>query len=130
MNATADRGAIQIGWVTRLAVFVAVVGVFGFDGFSILSARVKGEDDAQNAATAASAAWQQSHNITAAYQAAEAYAEPKHETVLTTDFTVDPNNTVHLLLQRKADTLVVKRIGPLRKYTVETLHGDADSNPP
>jgi hypothetical protein len=129
-HAARDRGALQLGWMSRLVAVLAVIGVFGYDGFAIMSARIKGEDDAQNAAEAASTEWQQTHDISSAYAAAEDYATPRHDTILTTDFSVDPDNTVHLLLRRHASTVVFSRIGPLRKYTTETLHGDDNANPP
>lgn len=120
---------MQLGWMTRLVVVLSIVGVFGYDGFSILSTHIKGEDDAQNAAQAASTEWVQTHSIQAAYQAAVSYTAGRHETVLTRDFSVDSDNTVHLLLRKTAPTVVVGHIGPLHHYTVETLHGDASADP-
>ena len=51
----------------------------------------------------------------------------KGDTVLTHHFVVDTDGTVHLVVRRPVRTLVLKRIGPLRKYTVALEHGDANS---
>lgn len=124
-----DTGQVQLGWMTRLVVVLGIVGVFGYDGFSILSTHIKGEDDAQNAAQAASTVWVQTHSIQATYQAAVGYVAGRHETILTRGFSVDPDNTVHLLLRRRAPTVVIGHIGPLHHYTIETVHGDDSADP-
>ncbi len=123
-----DRGAARLQTITVLVVVLAIVGVFAYDGVSVMASRVSTENDAQTAAYAASSAWH-SHptNIDLAYQAAVAAVAGKHETVLTRDFTVDPDGTVHLTLRRPVSTLVFHRIGALRKYTVTVEHGDGNS---
>lgn len=133
MRATGnDTGAVGVTGLAKLVVVVGVIGVFGFDGAALLAAHVSTSNDAQNAATAASQEWQQSHNVRSAYQAAVSSVAGHHETVLTCDncFLVDADNTVHLQLRRQVRTLVLSHIGGLRKDTVETVHGDANYDPP
>lgn len=127
-----DTGAVGLTWLTKLAAVVAVVGVFGFDAATVIAGHVSAENDAQAAATAASQAWQVNHDVRGAYQAAVVAVAGHHETVLTcaTCFVIDPDNTVHVMVRRTVHTLVLHRIGPLRKYTVETVHGDANYDPP
>jgi Flp pilus assembly protein TadG len=123
-----EHGFMRVMTLTKLVVFLAIVGVFGFDGFSIMSNNVSTENDAQDAAYAASQEWHTSNgNLNEAYQAAIQAVAGKGETVLTQNFTVDPDGTIHLLLRRTAHTVVFDKIGPLKHLTVTTQHGDANS---
>jgi hypothetical protein len=125
-----DRGAVRVVTVARLAVILAIIGVLGYDGFSCMSTRVATETDAQNAAYAASQAWHTgspAQNLDVAYQAAVTSLTGKKETVLTQGFTVDPDGTIHLTIVSNAHTIVLGRIGPTKKLTVATEHGDANS---
>jgi hypothetical protein len=123
-----DRGAVRLITISRLVVVLGIVGVLGYDGFSIASNHVNTENDAQTAAYAASSAWHAKPNVQLAYQAAvQALAGTPRETVLQQGFTVDADGTVHLLVRDTAPSLVLSHIGPLRHYTVVTEHGDANS---
>lgn len=123
-----DRGAVKVVTVTRLVAILGVVGVFGFDGFSIMSNHVSTENDAQTAAYAASQSWHDTGgSLQDAYQAAVVSLDGKGDTVLTQGFTADPDGTIHLLVRHTAHTVVFQRVGPLKKLTVTTEHGDANS---
>lgn len=122
-----DQGIVRLTTITGWLVALAIIGVIGFDTFGIMSAHVSTENDAQNAAYAASQAWHNDGSINSAYQAAVASVSGKHERVLTKDFTVDTDGMVHLLLRTRAHTLVVQHIGPLEKDTIVTVHGDSNS---
>jgi 2-phospho-L-lactate guanylyltransferase (CobY/MobA/RfbA family) len=109
-------------------VILGVVGLAGYDGFAIMSNNVSTENDAQDAAYAASQAWHNDNeNLNLAYQAAVQSVAGKHETVLTQGFTVDADGTIHLLVRRTANTVVFSKIGPLKHLTIATEHGDANS---
>jgi hypothetical protein len=132
MRATGtDRGAVRVGYVTKLAVVLAVIGVFGYDGVSIMAMHITTSTDADNAADAASANWQQTHNVTLAYQAASEAVAAHHERVLTcpTCFSIAPDNTAHVEVRRTAHTLLFSRIGFLRHATVVTEPADVNHNP-
>lgn len=119
--------------LTRLAVILAIIGVIGYDSFSCMSTRVSTENDAQNAAYAASQAWHDnartpSTAIDAAYQAAVTeVADNKGEVVQQAGFTVDPDGTVHLVVTRTAKTVLFSHVGFLKKWTMASEHGDANS---
>jgi hypothetical protein len=132
MRATGtDIGAVRVGYVTKLAIVLAIIGVFGYDGVSVMAVHVVTSSDASNAADAASANWQQTHNVTLAYEAASASVAGHHERVLTcpTCFSIAPDNTAHVELRRTAHTLLFSRIGFLRHATVVTEAGDANHDP-
>jgi hypothetical protein len=132
MRATgSDCGAVRVGYITKLAVALAIIGVFGYDGVSVLTVHVVTSSDAADAADAASASWQQTHNVTLAYQAASTSVATHHEKVLTcpTCFSIAPDNTAHVELRRTAHTLLFSHIGFLRHTTVITESADANHDP-
>ncbi len=123
-----DCGSVVVGWLVRVVGALLFIAVVAFDGISVGAAHVSGADDANNAALAAAGTWRDTHNIQQALLSAQEAVTDSNETVLSTDFSVDPNGTVHLLLKKTATTLVLYRIGPLKKYTVVTIKGE--SGPP
>lgn len=124
---SSDRGEVRMFTLTWVVVVLAIIGVFGYDGFSIMATHVNTENDAQDAAYAASQAWHTNPDLQDAYDAAVAAVAGKGDTVLTTNFTVDSDGTIHLLVQHTARTIVFSRIGALKHLTVVTEHGDANS---
>jgi hypothetical protein len=122
-----DRGAARLATVTWLLVVLAVIGVVGFDGISILADRVSAQNDAQTAAYAASQEWHTTPNLDDAYQAAVASVAGKGDVISTHHFTVDSNGTIHLILRRRADSILLGHISSLRHYTMAIEHGDANS---
>lgn len=120
-----DSGSIVLGWLTKVMLVLTIAGVVLFDGVSVGVARMSAQDDANNAATAAAADWKTNHNLQSAFDAAVASVSNPRERVLTRGFRIDPDGTTHLLLRRTATTLVMYRIGPLKKYGVITAKGEA-----
>jgi hypothetical protein len=124
-NTRRDEGGIVLGWLTRIVVILAIVGVIGFDAVSVGAAHVSGQDDANSAASAAAADWQISHQIQTAYNAAVEAVSGKDETVVAKSFRINNDGSVHLQLLTHATTLVMYRIGPLHKYTSISVTGSA-----
>jgi hypothetical protein len=120
-----DHGSIVLGWLTKLAVVIAIVGVALFDSISIGAARLGAKDDANNAADAASQDFRSSHNVDSAYQAALESLPSDSETIPAKTFLVQPDGTVSLVLRRTVSTLVAHDIGPLKKYALVVEHGEA-----
>lgn len=121
----ADSGGIVVGWLVKLVVVLAVFGVLGIDGAAVLVAHVNGTDDANNAAAAAEQAWQNNHNYASAVQAAEDAVTNTSESLVSHSLVIDDSGTVHLKLRREITTTVLRHIGPLKKYTVVVIDGEA-----
>ena len=111
-----DRGDIVLGWLTKLVAVLAVLGVLGFDAISLGAARFQAEDHAQLAARAAAESYRTGKDLQAAYDAAVAQVLEYGDTIDPQTFTVAPDGTVTLTLQRVASTMVVERIGPARDW--------------
>jgi hypothetical protein len=122
-----DGGAVRLTTMVWLVVVLAVLGVAGYDTASIVSTRVNAENDAQTAAYAASASWHSNSNLDEAYQAAVTSIAGKGDTVLTHHFVIDADGTVHLLVRKRANSIVLEHISSMRHLDVALEHGDANS---
>jgi hypothetical protein len=125
MDHAHDRGSIVIGWLTKLAVAIAIVGVALFDSISIGAARLGAKDDANNAASAASQSYWSSHNVDTAYQAALDSLPSGSETIPAKTFLIHSDGSVSLILHRNVKTLVARDVGFLKKYTNIVENGAA-----
>ena len=106
-----DRGDILLGWLTRVVVALAVVGVIGIDGVTVATATVSLQDQANTAATAARDDYASHHDTQRAYRAALASAHEGDEAdvIRGADFRVTAQGTVTLVISRPIHT----RRGPL-----------------
>jgi Flp pilus assembly protein TadG len=123
-----DSGAAKTSTMAVWLVVLVIVALFGIDTFTAVQNRVHTENDAQEAALAASTAYHaNSNNLQAAYLAAVQALAGKNETVATAGFSVDASGGIHLTITHTAKTLVLSRIGPLKHYATTTQDGDANS---
>jgi hypothetical protein len=111
-----DRGDVVLGWLTKLAATLAVLGVLGFDLVSLGAARFQAEDHAQSAVRAANESWKSSKDLQAAYDAALAQVTEHGDSIDPHTFTVSPAGAITLTLHRTAPTMVVEKIGPVRDW--------------
>ena len=111
-----DRGDIVLGWLTKLVVVLAVLGVIGFDLISLGTARFQAEDHAQSAVRAASSSYASGKDLQQAYDAALAEVVEHGDTIDPQTFTVTPDGAVTLTLHRTAPTMLVEKIAPLREW--------------
>lgn len=115
----ADAGSIVAGWLVKIALVLAVLGVCLFDAISIGTTYMNTEDTGNSAARAGSEAWVESgKNLQRAYDAAlnDANDGGATYTIDTKTFRVDADGTVHLTIHSTASTILVRRIGPLRHW--------------
>jgi hypothetical protein len=113
----ADEGFLVLGWLTKLVVSLAIVGLIIFDGIALLVSAVNADDHAAKAASAAADEYRAKKNVQLAYNAAETEAAANSETVDTQTFRVGTDGRVTLTLHKSATTLWMQRVGFLKKYT-------------
>jgi hypothetical protein len=65
-----DRGAIVVGWFTKIVVTLALLGTLLFDAIHIAEARAQVSTAANDAATAAQGSYEVTHNLSDATAAA------------------------------------------------------------
>ena len=125
-----DSGSIVLGWLTRLAVSLALLGLVVFDGLALVTAHFNASEHANAAALAAADAYRSVPDADKAYTAAVNAVAADGDTVEKKTFTVDPaSGKVTLRLHREASTLWLHRIGPLKKHTDVTATGKATPGP-
>ena len=113
----------MLGWLTKLALVLSVLGVVLFDGAALVQAEFSTADAASTAAREAAAAYRATPAVQAAYDAAFASVAERGDTVGTEDFRVAPDGTVTLTLHHHATTLLLEKVGPLRRFTTVTVTG-------
>ncbi|HVE74378.1 MAG TPA: hypothetical protein VNA30_04710 [Mycobacteriales bacterium] len=124
-RATGDRGGIVLGWLTKLTVGLVLLGVVLFDIVALVQVRYRAADDATNAAREAAEAYKASHDVQKAYAAAVATVDASVVTVDAHTFRVLPTGAVQLRVRRTTSTLVVEKIGPIKKWGEATSAGAA-----
>lgn len=115
-----DRGEIILGWLTKVAIVLVVIGIIAFDGISSAVLRMQVKDAAQNSAKAAvndSTTALPSQQM--AFQRADARLKEQHP-----DWTIDPasvivmsDGSVTVTVTGEARTLVAGRISQLDNWT-------------
>jgi hypothetical protein len=115
-----ERGDVVVGWLTRLTVVLAVLGVLGFDAVALGVGRLNAEDRAQEAARAAVRSWSQDADLQRAYEAALADTDPLEDAIAPVGFSVSTDGAVTLTLTHTSPTLVLSRIGPLRSWATSS----------
>ncbi len=123
-----DRGDIVLGWLTRLTVTLAVLGLIAFDAISLGVGRMQAEDRAITAARAAVTAYGESKDVQRAYDAAVATLDdPVADSIDPTRFTVTSDGAVTLTVEHVAQTMLVEKVGPIRHWT--TSRGTTTATP-
>ena len=125
VTGTRDSGSIVVGWLFKVALVLILFGIAAFDSVSVGSAHLTTSDDANSAASAAASDFQTSHNIASALSAATDAITNPSETLVPGSLTIARDGSASVMVQRKITTLVMYRIGPLKKYTVIKIRGEA-----
>jgi len=125
--ALSDGGAIVLGWLTRVAVVLGLIGVLAFDVISLAVTRLSVTDDANGAAVAAVHSYQETGNVDRAYEAALAAVRElnANDTIAPGTFNVSPDGRVTLTVQREAVTVVARYIPSVKDQLVMRADGDA-----
>lgn len=121
-----ERGTIIVGWLTKVAVVLTLLGVLGFDVISVATTKVGATDDAQQAARLGAERYADTRgDVQEAYAAALRYAEKKGASIDPADFVVEADGTVHVTVVKTATTLVFYRAGATKKWAHITADGSA-----
>ena len=113
-------------WFARLAVILAVLAVFAFDGISVVATHFSASDDAQTAAAAAAQAYKSSGLANSAVIAAQA-SLPKGEVLVPGSVHIDNAGTVTLKVRKTAQSLLLHLTKATKGWAVVTEGGSAAS---
>ena len=118
-----ERGDVVLGWLTKLAVVLGILGLIAFDGIAVVQAHFQAADNATTAASAAADEYKSSHDVQRAYNAAFSTVSGD-DSIEANTFRVSQDGTVSLRLHHVATTLVLRLIGPLKHYAVAVETGE------
>jgi hypothetical protein len=114
---------VVVGWLSRVVLTLAVLGVLLFDTTALLIGRVSVSGDADTAAQAAAADWHQEHSYAAALLAAQTSAT--NDEVVPNTLRINPDGSAVLSLHREVSTLVVRHLPRLKEVASVTESGTA-----
>lgn len=136
MRVHEDQRGVVIGWLVRLTLFLAVIGVLVFDAGSILVNVFTLDSAADDTAVALSLivdpstvglddrrVFEQAQLLVASDETLAGDAR-----VLESGTHIDDQGVVHVTLVRVADTLVVDQFTALKKWARATAEGTASTN--
>jgi len=115
-----DRGDVVLGWLTKVTVTLALLGLVGFDAVSLGAGQFQAEDHAQQAARAAVEAYRTTPDLQQAYDAAVGEVLDDGDTIETEGFVAGPDGSITLRLRRQVPTLLIEKIPPLRDLATVT----------
>lgn len=124
LTGSAEEGSIVLGWFTKLAIGLGLLGLLIFDGLALLTATVNAADHATHDASLAADNYKVTKNPQLAFNAAEAEAAASGESVDPKSFRVTAAGHVTLTVHKTANTLWMHSIGFLKKYTEVTGTGE------
>ena len=111
-----ERGDIVIGWLLKLVISLAIVGLVAFEGGAILVAKVQADGVANDVATEAAIAYAQGSDFDAAERAAEAEATHAGVELVSLDVASD-GRSISVTILKKAKTLILQRIDSTKSWT-------------
>lgn len=114
-----DEGSIVVGWMTKVVVVAAIVGLVGFDGISVGVGHFTTSDAAANAAQAASQNYEQRHDVQTAFTAAAATLNSNEE-LLVKGFSITADGTTTLTVANTVKTLLLERTSQTKGWAVVT----------
>lgn len=123
-----DERGILIGALARLIIFLVLLGLFLFEGGSVIWARLSAQDTADAAATTAVTTYRDTRDVRQAHEEALRTVAEKDESAEMTAFDVHDDGGVTVRVRKRAETLVLDHIGFLRGLTI--ARGTATIEPP
>jgi hypothetical protein len=117
----AQEAVVVIGWLSRVALTLSVLGVLLFDTSALLVGHVSAADRADAAAQAAADSWRAQHSPAAALLAAQGAAGD--DEVVAGSLSITPDGATSLSLHREVSTLVLHRLPRLRELASVTETG-------
>lgn len=111
-----ERGDIILGWLVKLVVSLAIVGVAAFEAGAVVVARVGADGVANDAANEAAFVYARGANADAAREAAVEEASRLDARLI--DLSVEnEGRAVVVTIAKKAKTLFLHRIGATRSWS-------------
>jgi len=114
---SSDRGAVMVTSLTKWVVAIAVLCIVAFDGFSIVTASVRINDDAATAARIGNETYQNSSSQTAAIRAVESFVHTTSDRLISVRVLDGSHHSIEVTLGRTAPTILASVIPQFRLST-------------
>jgi hypothetical protein len=122
-----ERGLI-VSSLLKLVLFLLLLGVAGVETAAVVFARVQTQDTAEQAAFQAAVNYRDRTDVQAAREAAEILMNDRDPDSELRQFEVRSDGSVRVVVFRRANTLLIHRIGFLKEFT--EARGRAVAQPP
>lgn len=132
-----NEAGVVVSWLVRVVLFLAAIGVIGFDVGSMVVNTVTLDSAADEVAITVSLQVSETPGglfpDTRIYDMAVAVVTDETEgvegaRVLRKGTEIDDEGNVHIRLRRRSESILMDMIGPLEKYTIATADGQAGTN--
>jgi hypothetical protein len=114
-----EAGFFLSAIIIRFIVLLALFGVAAYDTTQVVIAQVRAESVSRAAAQAAADTYYRTKRADLAERDALAAATEVDPSARVTSFNIDNHGVVTVLAEKSANTLVVRRLGLLKKYNVQ-----------
>jgi hypothetical protein len=119
------RGGIVLGWLLKIVLLLAILGVAAFETGAIIVAKATVDRVTIDAAQEAGQVLASSHDLTKAREAADKVAA-KDGVIVTGLRVIDGGKHVEVTCSKKASTFIVQHIGFLKRFaTAKATHDGA-----
>jgi hypothetical protein len=113
-----ERGVI-VNFLVKTMVVFAILGVIAYDLGQVVVAQVKAQDTASAAALAGADTFFSTKDAVRARNAADAAAASEDSASRIVAFTINGDGSVSVTVEHRANTLIVSRMPPLRKFGMQ-----------
>jgi len=112
-----ERGDIVLGWLVKLVVTLAIVGVVIFEAGAVIFAHIGADTAANDASGEAAIAYSHAQDAKAAEAAARSSAEMNGAKLIAFSVSADGKN-VQVTVEKTASTLLLHRFSATRSWAV------------
>lgn len=114
-----NQAGVIVSWLAKLALILLILGLAVYEMGTVIYANYYAGEVASDAAGQANFEYRDKHSSQEARRAAEAVVAEKNVTMVAFDIDTSKRE-ISVTVEKKADTLFIHNIGPLRKYTTAT----------
>jgi len=114
------EGGYIRGLILQAALAMTILALAINDGGRLVAAQVRAESVARAAATAAADTWYRTHKQVQVRADADAAASKVDAEATVTNVTIATDGSVTVRVEKRANTLVVQRVGFLKRFAVQT----------
>lgn len=114
-----ERGFFISGLLVRFLLLLALFGLAAYDTTQVVVAQIKAQSVSRAAATAGADTYYRSKRVDLAKRDALIAAQEVDPSAKVISFSVNQRGTVTVEVEKRANTLIVQRLGVLKKHNLQ-----------